>query len=79
MLSLPEETNPLLMKGKTGIFAKTSFYFLQVSPYHRCYNRVTSKTINQGDGKGIKVPRILAFTGRSQFVEILIKELKKHV
>ena len=67
------------MKSKTGIFAETSFYFLQVSPYHRCDNRVTSKTINRGDGIGIKVPRILAFTGWSQFAEILIKELKKHV
>ena len=45
-----------LMKGKTGRFAKTIFYFLRESPYHRCDVHVTSKAINQGDGKGMKVP-----------------------
>ena len=64
------------MKGKAGRFAKIIFYFLQASPYHRWDVRATIKAINQEDGKDMKVPCILAFTGRSEFMEILIKEHK---
>lgn len=37
------------------------------------------KAINQEDGKDMKVPCILAFTELSEFVEILIGNLKKYL
>ena len=43
------------MKGKSGRFAKTIFYFLQASKYHGCSVRVTGKAFNQGDGVGMKI------------------------
>ena len=67
-----------LMKGKTGRFAKRIFYFLRASQYNRCNVRVTGKAVNQGDGKGMKIPCMLTFKGQSEFVEVLIQELKKH-
>ena len=67
-----------LMKGKTGRFAKTIFYFLRESQYNRCNVRVTGKAVNQGDGKGMKIPCMLTFKGQSEFVDVLIQELKKH-
>ena len=53
------------MEGKTGRFAKTNFLLLASSPYDRCDVRVSSKAINQGNGQGMKVPCIPAFTGLS--------------
>ena len=68
-----------LMKGKSGRFAKTIFYFLQASEYHECTVRVTRKAVNEGDDKGMKVPCVLMFKGQSLYIDILNKELKKHV
>ena len=60
-----------LMEGKTGKCAKTIFYSLRVVhiitvTFLLLVNiLVTSKTINQGNGEGMKMPCIPAFTGRS--------------
>ena len=43
------------IKGKSGRFSKTIFYFLQASKYHGCSVRVTGKAFNQGDGVGMKI------------------------
>ena len=68
-----------LMKGKSGRFAKTIFYFLRASEYHECTVRVTRKAVNEGDDKGMEVPCVLMFKGQSLYIDILNKELKKHV
>ena len=68
-----------LMKGKSGRFAKTIFYFLRASGYYGCRVRVTGKAANQGDGKGMTIPCILIFKGQSVFVDIFSQELKKHM
>ena len=67
-----------LMKGKSGRFAKTIFYFLQANEHHECTVRVTGKAVNQGDTKGMKVPCILMFKGQREYVDVLNKELKKY-
>ena len=67
-----------LMKGKTGRFAKTVFYFLRASQCNECYVRVTGKAVNEGDGQGMKIPCIIKLKGHVEFVDILSKELTKH-
>jgi len=68
-----------LMKGKSGRFAKTIYYFLRASEHHKCKVRVTGSAINQGDNKGMKVPCTLMFTGQSEFIDMLSHELNKHM
>ena len=53
----------LLMKGKTGRFAKTICYFLRASQYHRYNVRVAGNAVNQRDGKGMKISCMLTFKG----------------
>ena len=67
------------MKGKSGRFAKTIFYFLQASKYRGCSVRVTGKAFNQGDGVGMKIACILIFIGKSEVVDVLSQEPKKHL
>ena len=67
------------MKGKSGRFAKTIFYFLQASKYHGCSVRVTGKAFNQGDGVGMKIACILIFIGKSEVVDVLSQEPKKYL
>ena len=45
--------------GKFGKFEMTIFYFLQTDKQNSCYIIVRGKAVNQGDGKGMKVPRCL--------------------
>ena len=67
----------VLVKGKSGRFAKTIFYFLEASNFHGYKVCVTEKTVNQGNDKGMKIPCILIFKGQSEFVDTLSQELKK--
>ena len=53
--------------------------FLRAKEYHECTVRVTGKAVNEGDNKGMKVPCKLMFKGQSLNIDILKKELKKHV
>ena len=68
-----------LMKGKTGQFSKTIFYFLRASQYRRCNVRVTGKAVNQGDNKGMKIQCIVTFKGQSESIDVFSQELKKHL
>ena len=77
VLFLGESVVGHLIKGKSGRFAKTIFYFLWTSTYHGCRVRVTDKAINQDDDKGMKISFILIFKGQPEFVDILSQELKK--
>ena len=67
------------MNGKCGRFAKTIFYVLQASKYHWCRVRITDKAVNQGDGIAMKIACILIFIGRSEVLDVLSQELKKHL
>ena len=42
--------------GKSGKFVRTVFYFLKASKNNDCIALVFGKPVNQGDGKGMKVP-----------------------
>lgn len=64
-----------LPKGKTGKNAKTIFFFLRASKDNSCAATITGKTVNEGDGKGMKVPCRLSFTGESKFIDVLKKSL----
>ena len=64
-----------LMKGKSGRFAKTIFYFLRADKKNDCTVVVTGKAINFGDGEGMQVPCTLNFKGHRKWIDILKKEL----
>ena len=59
-----------LPKGKTGRVCKKNT---------SCKVVITSqKTVNLGDGLGMRIPCKLIFRGQSQFVDILEQEFCKH-
>ena len=60
-----------LKKGKSGCFAKTTFYYLRSHPQANCTAKVTGKRFNLGDGEGLQVPSILQFTGARKFISVL--------
>ena len=64
-----------VMKGKSGRFAKTIFYFLRADKKNDCTVVVTGKAINRGDGEGMQVPCTLNFKGHRKWIDILKKEL----
>ena len=64
-----------LMKGKSGRFAKTIFYFLRADKKNDCTVVVTGKAINRGDGEGMQVPCTLNLKGHRKWIDILKKEL----
>ena len=64
-----------LMKGKSGRFAKTIFYFLRADKKNDCTVVVTGKAINRGDKEGMQVPCTLNFKGHRKWIDILKKEL----
>ena len=66
-----------LPKEKTGKFAKVIFYFLQACDLNTCSVEITGKAINQGDGKGMKVPCKLYFSAEDSFIHILKQQLPK--
>ena len=68
-----------LMKGPTGRFAKTVFYFLRAENDNKCLVNVLARPLNEEDNKGMKVPCKLHFVGRKEFISRLKSELCKHV
>ena len=62
---------------RTGKFAKTVFHFLRANISNKCSVEVTGKAINQGDGKGMKVPCKLYFSTNENFIKILKEKLPK--
>ena len=64
------------MKGKSGRFAKTIFYFLHADKKNNCAVVVTQcKAVNCGDGEDMQVPCTMHFKGHQKFIDILKKEL----
>ena len=51
--------------GKSGKFAKTTFYFLKVNK--KRVIKVLGKAINGGDGLGMKVPCHLLFFAEEKY------------
>ena len=60
-----------LIKGKSGRFPKTIFYYLPSHPEVNFTAEVTGKRFNLGDVEGLQIPCILQFTGERKFVSIL--------
>ena len=56
---------------KSGTFAKTIFYYLKTSEKNVCVTAVTGKPVNEGDGKGMKVPCSLQFTAEEKYIKVL--------
>ena len=56
-----------LSKEKTGRFAKIIFYFLQACDTNTCSLEIIGKAVNQGDGKGKKIPCKLYFSADGSF------------
>ena len=67
-----------LPKGKTGRFCKTVFYFLKIEKTSSKVVITSPKTVNLGDGLGMRIPCKLMFRAQSQFVDMLEQELCKH-
>ena len=61
--------------GKSGKFAKTIFYFLKANQQNSCNVIVRGKAVNEGDGKGMKVPCRLLFSDEERFINVLQKQL----
>ena len=66
-----------LPQEKTGRFAKVIFYFLRACDSNTCSVEIVGKAINQGDGKGMKVPSKLHFAAEDSFINILKEQLQK--
>ena len=60
----------LLPLGKSGKFAKTVIYFFKASGNNDSVAVVCAKQVNQGDGKGMKVPCTLQLTAEEKFIKI---------
>ena len=60
-----------LPKEKGGKYAKTIFYFLKSDPLNICHVKITAKTVNVGDNKGMRIPCLLQFTGNCKMMNIL--------
>ena len=60
-----------LLKGTSGKYAKTIFYFLRNDSVNVCKVKVTGKAVNLGDDKGMRIPCALQLTGNSQMVSLL--------
>ena len=52
-----------LMKGKSGKFAKTVFFFLRTDEINSATVKITRKAVNKGKGMGMEVPCSITFTG----------------
>ena len=66
-----------LPNKKLKKFAKIIFYLLQACDLNTCSVEMAGKAINQGDGKGMKVPCKLHFSAEDSFIHILKQQLPK--
>ena len=60
-----------LLKGKSGKYAKTIFYFLKTDPMNVFHVKITGKVVNLGGNKGMRIPCLLQFTGKCKMMDIL--------
>ena len=58
-----------LKKGKTGLYAKNVFYFLQANPMNTAGITVTGKRVNFGEGRGFQIPCTILFKGEEKYIE----------
>lgn len=63
--------------GKSGRFAKVIFYFLKNDSFNVCKITITGKSLNAGDGLGMKVPCKLSFISEKKSIDILQRQLPK--
>ena len=63
--------------GKSGRFAKVIFYFLKNDSVNVCKITVTGKSVNLGDGLGMRVPCKLSFFSEKASIKILQEQLPK--
>ena len=54
--------------GRSGRFAKTIFYFLRADSENKCNARIIGKPFNRGTKKGVEVPCLLTFCGKSAYL-----------
>lgn len=65
---------------ENGKISKSLNCFLNANDNNICDVEVTdSRAVNLVDGKGMRVPCTLLLTGQSKFIDLLSKELCKHV
>ena len=62
-----------LMKGESGKFVTTIFYFLRLDELNSCTAVVTGRAVNKKEGKGIQIPCKLTSSGSKIFIEKLQK------
>ena len=67
------------MKGKSGRFPKTIFYFLRADKKNDCTVVLPCKAVNCGDDESMQVPCTLLFKGYQKLIDILNKELSGKV
>ena len=60
-----------LPKEKSGKYAKTIFYFLKTNPLNIYHAKVTGKTVNLGNNKGMRTLCLPQFTGSCKMMNIL--------
>ena len=60
-----------LMKGKSGKFAKTVFFFLRTDEINSATVKITGKVVNKGKGMGMEVPWSIAFTSSKTMLDKL--------
>ena len=60
-----------LMKGKSGKFAKTVFFFLRTDEINSATVKITGKAVNKGKGMGMEVPCSITFTGSKPMLDKL--------
>ena len=67
-------------KGKTGRIWKTIYFLLNANYNKICNVEVADvRAVNLANGKSIKIPCTLLFAGQSVYIDILSKEICKHI
>ena len=67
-------------KGKTGRIWKTIYFLLNANYNKICNVEVADvRAVNLANGKSVKIPCTLLFAGQSVYIDILSKEICKHV
>ena len=65
-----------LKRGRSGLFAKTVFYFLRADAYSSCTVIIKGRAVNLADGEGMQVPCKLEFIGQKKICKDFTKGTK---
>ena len=60
-----------LMKGKSGKFAKSVFFFLRIDKINSATVKITAKAVNKGKGMRMEVSCSITFTGSKPMLDKL--------